>query len=101
MATLCGTRTIKRLIFKDRACRARLTVQGVSGTPLDATKRASRIGPFCTMNHGSVFVGARDSEQRIDGGTGSAGRGKRFTSSLARTRRLFACLRLRGSFCAL
>jgi hypothetical protein len=56
MATLCGTRTIKRLIFKDCACRARLTVQGVSGTPLDATKRASRIGPFCTMNHGSVFV---------------------------------------------
>jgi hypothetical protein len=30
MATLCGTRTIKRLIFKDCACRARLTVQGVT-----------------------------------------------------------------------
>jgi hypothetical protein len=27
--------------------------------------------------------------------------GKRFTSSLARMGRLFACLRLRGSFCAL
>jgi hypothetical protein len=27
MTTLCVTRTIKGLIFKDRACRVRLTVE--------------------------------------------------------------------------
>jgi hypothetical protein len=33
MTTLCVTRTIKRLIFKDCACRMRLTGGAALGTP--------------------------------------------------------------------
>src|ERR1700732_1407754 len=48
-----------------------------------------------------VYDGGRCGGSRKPQSVASNRLGKRFTSSLARMGRLFACLRLRGSFCAL